>query len=381
MALATPSTLWRIALGLRFRAVRRPGRWRPMAQMLRIAAAASLTAGLSACAPDDGGGIHSPRLSAIRERGRLLCGINGQLPGFSTLAAGGRYEGLDADLCRAMAAAVLGDPAKLEFRPLNTTQRFAALASGEVDLLARNTSVSLGRDAPGGNGLSFGPVVVHDHTAVLVPAVSGITSLKGLAGRPLCVISGTSTEVVLADRLRERRIAYVPLRFHTADQAFDAYLQQRCAAIVSDQVGLAARRSTFADPGAHRLLPDRLSREQIAVATAQADPAWADAVRWTVYGLIEAEEQGISQANLERQVAEARANPLLTDRRRLLGVEGHLGGQLGLNDDFLVRAIGAVGNYGEIYERHLGRGSRLGLERGPNRLARDGGLLVAPPLR
>lgn len=336
---------------------------------------------LTACAPQDSGGISSPRLAAIRARGRLLCGINGQLPGFSTLAAGGRYEGLDVDLCRAVAAAVLGDAAKLELRPLSTTDRFAAVASGEVDLLARNTSVSAGRDAPGGNALSFGPVVVHDHTTLLVPVAGGVSELGGLQGQPICVISGTSTEVVLADRLRERRIAYMPLRFHSADQAFDAYLNRRCSAIASDQVGLAARRSTFPDPLAHRLLPDRLSKEQIAVATSQADPAWADAVRWIVYGLIEAEEQGVSQANLARKLAEARADRFLTDRRRLLGVEGQLGRQLGLADDFLVRALGAVGHYGEIFERHLGRGSRLGLERGPNRLARDGGLLVAPPLR
>ncbi|MFO7629034.1 MAG: amino acid ABC transporter substrate-binding protein [Prochlorococcaceae cyanobacterium] len=356
--------------------------WAPWRRaLMALALAASAAAGLAGCAANESAGVSSPRLAAIRSRGSLLCGINGQLPGFSILAANGRYEGLDADLCRAVAAAVLGDAAKVEFRLLTTTQRFAALASGEVDLLARNTSVSLGRDAPGGNALSFAPVVLHDHTAVMVPKAGGITALAGLAGQPICVISGTSTEVVLADRLRERRIAYVPLRFHTADQAFDAYLSQRCAAIVSDQVGLAGRRSTFPDPLGHRFLPDRLSKEQIAVVTAQADPAWADAVRWLVYGLIEAEEQGVDQASLARKLAAARAEPRLTDQRRLLGLEGHLGSQLGLSDDFLVRAIGAVGNYGEIFERHLGSASRLRLQRGPNRLARDGGLLVSPSFR
>lgn len=356
------------------------GRRRTLGVIAAIAAIISPIP-LIACAPEGAGGINSPRLAAIRSRGQLICGINGQLPGFSSLAANGRYEGLDADLCRAVAAAVLGDAAKLDFRPVNTTQRFAALASGEVDLLARNTSVSAGRDAPGGNALSFAPVVLHDHTAVMVPVAGGISALPGLAGRPICVISGTSTEVVLADRLRQRRIAYVPLRFHTADQAFDAYLNQRCAAIASDQVGLAGRRSTFPDPLGHRFLPDRLSKEQIAVATAQADPAWADAVRWVMYGLIEAEEQGVDQANLARRLAEARAEPRLTDQRRLLGLEGQLGRQLGLSNDFLVRAIDAVGNYGTIFERHLGSASRLRLQRGPNRLARDGGLLVSPSFR
>jgi len=348
-----------------------------------ILAALPLLAGLLAgCAPDDtSGAVSSPGLQRIRSRGRLVCGSNGQLPGFSVIRPDGSFSGFDVDICRAVAAAVLGDAAKLELRPLTTTDRFAALASGEVDLLSRNTTVTLGRDAPGGNALSFAPVVFHDGTAILAPAASGIRSLADLGGRTVCVLSGSSNETVLSDRLRQQGLSHTPLRFQTADQAFSAYESGRCAAISSDRSGLAARRTSLAAPAAHTLLPEVLSREPLAPATVQADPAWADAVRWVVYALFEAEEQGITQANVRAKLAEAKADPKLADRRRFLGVEGNLGSQLGLADDFVVKAIAAVGNYGEIYRRNVGEDSRLKIERGPNRLARDGGLMVSPPFR
>ena len=340
---------------------------------------ASLMAG---CASDDGGGvIASATLQRIRQRDRLVCGSNGQLPGFSVIRPDGGFAGFDVDICRAVAAAVLGDAAKLELRPLTTTDRFTALAAGEVDLLSRNTTVTLGRDAPGGNALSFAPVVFFDGTGVLVPRNSGITTLKDLAGRTVCVLSGSSNETVLADRLHQDNLPYTPLRFQSADQAFTAYGQGRCAAISSDRSGLAARRTSLADPSAHRLLPLVLSKEPLAPVTIQADPAWADAVRWVIYGLIEAEDKGITQANVKEQLARARADPKQADLRRFLGVEGNLGSQLGLRDDFMVRALTAVGHYGEIYGRNVGENSPLKIERGPNRLARDGGLLIAPPFR
>jgi len=320
-------------------------------------------------------------MATIRSRDRLVCGSNGQLPGFSVIDAQGQYKGLDIDICRALAAAVLGDPSKLELRPLNTADRFAALASGEVDLLSRNTTVTLGRDAAGGNGLSFAPVVFFDGGAVMVPQQSVAQAVGDLGGGTICVLSGSSNEMVLADQMRLLGLSYKPLRFHTADEAFAAYESGRCGAITSDRSGLAARRSRFRDPQAHRLLAATLSKEPMAPATVQSDPAWADAVRWVVNALIEAEEQGITQANLAAKLAEAEANPQLAQRRRFLGVEGHLGSQLGLPDDFVVRVIGAVGNYGEIYARHVGEGSPLGLPRGANRLARDGGLLQSPPFR
>lgn len=348
-----------------------------------ILAVLPLLAGvLASCASDDGrGAISSAGLQRVQGRDRLVCGSNGQLPGFSVIRPDGRYSGFDVDVCRAVAAAVLGDASKLELRPLTTTDRFAALASGEVDLLSRNTTVTLGRDAPGGNALTFAPVVFFDGTGILAPTGSGIRTLADLGGRTICVLSGSSNETVLSDRLRQLGLSHTPLRFQTADQAFSAYESGRCAAISSDRSGLAARRTSLRDPGGHALLSEVLSKEPLAPATVQADPAWADAVRWVVYALFEAEEQGITQANVKAKLDEAKADPKLADRRRFLGVEGNLGSQLGLSDDFVVRVIGAVGNYGEIYRRNVGEDSRLRIARGPNRLARDGGLLVAPPFR
>lgn len=338
---------------------------------------------LAGCASEDGagGGVASPVLQRLRAREQLVCGSNGQLPGFSVIRPDGSFGGFDVDICRAVAAALFGEGDRLELRPLTTGDRFAALASGEVDLLSRNTTVTLGRDAPGGNAVTFAPVVFFDGTGVLAPRASGIASLRDLGGRTICVLSGSSNETVLADRMRQLGLSHTPLRFQTADQAFAAYGSGRCAAISSDRSGLAARRTSLPDPAAHALLPLVLSKEPLAPGTVQADPAWADAVRWVVYALFEAEEQGITQANVRAKLAEAKADPKLADRRRLLGVEGNLGSQLGLRDDFVVQAIAAVGNYGEIYRRHVGEDSRLKIQRGPNRLARDGGLLFSPPFR
>ena len=337
---------------------------------------------LSSCAPEDSAGsVSSPTLQRIRSRDRLVCGSNGQLPGFSVIQPDGRFSGFDVDICRAVAAALLGDAAKLDLRPLTTTDRFAALASGEVDLISRNTTITLGRDAPGGNALSFAPVVFFDGTGILAPTDSGIRALSDLGGRTICVLNGSSNETVLSDRLRQLGLSHTPLRFQTADQAFSAYESGRCAAISSDRSGLAARRTSLRDPAAHGLLDEVLSKEPLAPATVQADPAWADAVRWIVYALFEAEEQGITQANVRQKLAEAKTDPRLADRRRLLGVEGNLGSQLGLPDDFVVKVISAVGNYGEIYRRNVGQDSPLRLDRGLNRLAGQGGVLQAPPFR
>jgi len=336
---------------------------------------------LLGCADDSGGGVSSEKLTLIRGRGQLICGVDGQVPGFSSVDPSGRYQGLDVDICRAVAATVLGDGDKVQFQNVTATQRFPALASGQVDILSRNTTFTLGRDAPGGNALSFAPVVFHDGAGVMVPAASPIRSLRDLGGRPVCLLSGATTEMELTDELRKLSLTFTPLKFSTIEEMFGAYKGGRCAAVSIDRSALAAQRSTEADPASQRLLSEVLSKEPLAPATLQADPAWADAVRWVVYALFEAEEQGITQANVQQKLAEARADPRLADRRRLLGVEGNLGSQLGLPDDFVVQAIGAVGNYGEIYRRNVGEDSRLKIERGPNRLARDGGLLFSPPFR
>jgi general L-amino acid transport system substrate-binding protein len=335
---------------------------------------------LAGCAPDDGG-VQSAKLGSIRSRGKLICGVEGKLPGFSYVLPSGQYAGLDVDVCKAVAAAVLGDPAKVEYRDLNSSERFAALASGEVDLLSRNTTMTLSRDAAGGNGLSFAPTTFYDGQGVLVPVASGIKDLQGLSGKPICVESGTTTELNLADRMREQNIPYTPLKFQTSDQTFAAYLGGRCVAVTSDRSQLAGKRTSFPKPDEHTLLPDVMSKEPLTPATTNADPAWADAVRWIVNGLFQAEESGISQANIDAKVAEAKAKTNQADLRRFLGVEGDFGKQLGLPADFVVKAVKAVGNYGEIFDRNVGPKSALKLDRGLNRQWKDGGLIYAPPFR
>ncbi len=346
-----------------------------------LLASALLMAPLAGCAPEDGSGVQSQRMAAINGRGKLICGVEGTLPGFSFVEPNGSYSGLDVDVCKAVAAAVLADPTKVEYRNLNSSERFAALASGEVDLLSRNTTKTLSRDAPGGNGLSFAPTTFYDGQGVMVPVASGIKTLKDLAGKPICVESGTTTELNLADRMREQKIPYTPLKFQTSDQTYAAYLGDRCVAVTSDRSQLAGKRTSFPNADQHALLPDVLSKEPLTPATVNGDPVWADAVRWTIYALMQAEEWGLTQANIDAKVAEAKANPNQADLRRFLGIEGDFGKQLGLPADFTVQAIKAVGNYGEVFDRNVGPTSKLKLERGLNKQWKDGGLIYAPPFR
>jgi general L-amino acid transport system substrate-binding protein len=285
------------------------------------------------------------------------------------------------DICRAVAAAVLGDGEKVEFHNLSAGERFAAVSSGEVDLLSRNTTFTLSRDATGGNGLSFAPIVYYDGQGFLVPADSDIRRATDLAGRTICVVSGTTTELNLADWMRQQGITYTSLKFQSHDQNYAAYLQGRCGALTSSLALLASRRSTFPDPSAHRLLPEAISKEPNAPATVQSDPVWADAVRWIILGLFEAEELGLTRNNLQPRLASAEAVAGPVEMRRFLGVEGELGRKLGLPEGFMRRAIQTVGNYGEIHKRHLGEGSLLRLERGPNRPWSEGGLMLSPPFQ
>jgi general L-amino acid transport system substrate-binding protein len=325
--------------------------------------------------------VQSAKLSAIQSRGKLICGVDGKLPGFSFVGPDGTYSGLDVDVCKAVAAAIFADPKKVEYRDLNSSERFAALASGEVDLLSRNTTMTLSRDAAGGNGLSFAPTTFFDGQGVMTPKASGITTLKALAGKPICVESGTTTELNLADRMRELNVAYTPLKFQTGDQTYAAYLGGRCVAVTSDRSQLAAKRTSFPKPDDHVLLPDVMSKEPLTPATVNADPLWADLVRWSVNTLFQAEELGITQANVAAKVAEAKANPKLADLRRFLGVEGDFGKQLGLPADFVPKVIAAVGNYGEIFDRNVGPKSALKLDRGVNKQWKEGGLIYSPPFR
>jgi general L-amino acid transport system substrate-binding protein len=332
---------------------------------------------LGGCASLDEAG--RSRLDLVKQRNELLCGVSGKIPGFSFLTPEGTYTGLDVDICRAMAAAFLGDADKVQYRPLTAPERFTALRSGEIDLLSRNTTHTLSRDAEGGNGLGFAPVVFHDGQGLIVPANSGVTSLDDLSGQAICVGSGTTTEQNLNDAFASKGIPYTPIKYQDLNQVVGGYLQGRCQAMTSDRSQLAAARSGFNDPEGHVILEDRLSKEPLAPAVVGGDQRLVDAMTWVVYALIEAEERGITQANLDRQLRAAEADPSQAALRRFLGVDAGLGRKLGLPDDFVVQAIRATGNYGEIYDRHLGPESPVAIPRGANRLAEDGGLMIAPP--
>jgi general L-amino acid transport system substrate-binding protein len=313
-------------------------------------------------------------LAKVIERGQLVCGINGGLPGFSFLdESSGAVSGLDADICRAVAAAVLGDATAVDFRALNTGQRGPALQTGEVDMLSRNTTWTVTRDTSWG---LFAPTVFYDGQGIMVPADLGVTTLEELAGATICVQSGTTTELNLTDQMRARGIEYEPLVFADIDPTYQAYEEGRCDAVTSDRSQLAARRTAMAQPDAHVILDAVLSKEPLSPVVPLGDDQWFNVVKWTVYALIEAEEQGITSQNVQEMLASE--DPVV---RRFLGVEGGLGAYLALRDDWTVDVISAVGNYGEIFERNLGPGTPFDLERGLNALWTDGGLLYAPPYR
>ena len=320
-------------------------------------------------------------LDQVKDRGELKCGISGRLPGFSYLTPEGTYTGLDVDICRAVAAATLGDADKVDYTQLTAAQRFTALSSGEIDLLSRNTTATLSRDASNGNGLAFAPVVFYDGQGVLVRQDSGVTTLEDLSGKSFCVGGGTTTERNLNDVMQARGIPFEPIKFETPQEREQAYLGGRCDAITADRSSLNSSRSGFEVPDEHIILDEVLSKEPLAPATVGGDDQWADAVRWVVYGLISAEEQGITQSNVADRVAAATsgADQENVALRRFLGIEGDLGSKLGLPNDFVVQAVGAVGNYGEIYDRHLGADMPTFIPRGLNNSYTEGGLHYAPP--
>ena len=346
-------------------------------RFLLIGALAGLSGLLNSCASLRD--AETSRLDLVQQRGEVLCGVSGKIPGFSFLSPEGRYTGLDIDICRAMAAAFVGNSESVQYRPLTAPERFTALRSGEIDLLSRNTTHTLSRDASGGNGLSVGPVVFHDGQGLIVPTASGVRSMGDLRGKPICVGSGTTTEQNLNDAFSAQGLPYTPIKYQDLNQVVGGYLQGRCAAMTSDRSQLAAARSGFAAPNAHQILGERLSKEPLAPAVVGGDQRMSDAMTWVVYALIEAEERGITQNNVDAMVSKAEADPSQTALRRFLGIDGGLGSKLGLADDFVVQIIRATGNYGEIYDRHLGPKSAVDIPRGANRLAEDGGLMIAPP--
>jgi general L-amino acid transport system substrate-binding protein len=278
--------------------------------------AASPSASGSA-SPAAAGGNAPSRLDTVTSRGNLICGVEGTIPGFSFVDSSGKYTGLDVDVCKAIAAALFGDPEKVEYRNLDSTARFPALVGGEVDMLSRNTTWTLSRDASGGNGLEFAPTTFYDGQGVLATKASGIKSFKDLGGKSVCVETGTTTELNLATRATEAGIKINEVKFQDSNATFAAYSEGRCEGVTSDRSQLAAKRSALPNPDDHILLPDILSKEPLAPVTVNNDSRWFDVVKWVVFGLFQAEEFGITQANVD-----ARTKDTSPDVKRFLGTEG-----------------------------------------------------------
>lgn len=311
----------------------------------------------------------------IRDNGRLVCGTRTDLPGFGYLDEAGANAGFDVDFCRAIAAALLEDPDAVEYVPLSAAERGPALQTGEVDILARNATWTSSRDAQWGN---FTWITFYDGQGFMVPAGSGIETIEDLNGASICVTSGTTTELNLADAFRQRGLEFTPVVFEDTNTVYSTYEEGRCDAATSDLSQLAAVSSGFADPAAHEILDFTISKEPLTPDVPAGDDQWFDIVKVVIWGLINAEEFGVTQANVQEMV-----NSENVEVRRLLGSEGEWGqSDLGLPADAIVRAIEAVGNYGEIYDRYMGpEGASFTLERGLNDLWTNGGLIYAPPLR
>ncbi len=312
------------------------------------------------------------KLETIKSRGTLICGVSGKLPGFSFIDRQGRFAGLDVDFCRAVAAALFDNPDRVQFRQLSSQERFNALKTGEVDLLARNTTWTISRD--GDVGVSFAPTLFYDGQAIMSKLGSRIRRLEDLESKTICVKTGTTSLLNLSDNLRQRGINHQTLAISDEDQLYNAYLQGRCQAITSDRTQLIGRRSKFNSPENHYILRDVLSKEPLAPAVADGDTEWFDVVRWTAFALIQAEEFGISSKNIY-----SFSNSKDPAIARFLGDQGSLGQNMGLSNDFAARIVKHVGNYGEVYNRNIGE--PFNLDRNQNQLWLDGGLLYSPPFR
>ncbi|EAR50027.1 glutamate/glutamine/aspartate/asparagine ABC transporter, periplasmic substrate-binding protein [Oceanicola granulosus HTCC2516] len=327
---------------------------------------AGLAAGASAAAT----------LDDVKARGTLNCGVSTGLTGFSAPDANGVWQGFDVAFCRALAAAVLGDPNAVEFVPTTGQTRFTALSSNEIDVLARNTTWTFSRD----NDLKFefAGVNYYDGQGFIVPRELGVASAMELDGATVCIQTGTTTELNLADFFRVNDMEYEPVPIETNAEAQQQYLAGACDAYTTDASGLAATRATFENPEDHVILPEIISKEPLGPLVRHGDPEWGDIVRWTLQALIAAEEYGVTSANIEQMASEAGDN---AEVNRLLGTEGELGAMIGLDSDWAQRAIAAGGNYGEIFENNIGESSPVGLARGLNAQYSNGGLIYALPFR
>lgn len=313
-------------------------------------------------------------LNAIKERGFIKCGVSDGLPGFSFADEKGNYSGIDVDVCRAVAAAVFGDPTKVKFTPLTAKERFTALQSGEIDVLSRNTTLTSSRDSA--MGLHFTGVTYYDGQGFLVNKKLGVKGAKELNGATVCVQAGTTTELNLSDYFRANKMKFTPITYDKSDESAKSLEAGRCDVLTSDQSQLYAQRIKLAKPDEYVVLPEVISKEPLGPMVRHGDDDWFDIVKWTLFVMVNAEELGVNSKNVEEM--KKSTNP---DVKRLLGVEGDKGKDFGLANDWMAVVIKQVGNYGEIFERNVGLGSPLKIQRGLNALWNQGGLQYAPPVR
>jgi len=322
------------------------------------------------------GAASAGTLDDVKANGVLKCGVSTGLAGFAAPDANGRWEGFDVAVCRAVAAAVFGDGDAVQFVPLSSKVRFTALNSGEVDMLSRVTTWTFSRDAD--LGLTFAGVNYYDGQGFMVRKDLGVASATELDGATVCITTGTTTELNLADYFRANGMSYEPVPIESNAEAQQQYLSGACDVFTTDSSALAATRATFENPGEHMILPEIISKEPLGPVVREGDEPWSDIVRWTFNALITAEEKGVTQANVEEMSAAAGNDPEIN---RMLGTEGDLGAMLGLDKQWAMRAIAAGGNYGELFEANVGESTPIGLSRGLNALWTQGGLIYTPPFR
>jgi general L-amino acid transport system substrate-binding protein len=313
-------------------------------------------------------------LNNVKQKGFLACGSNPGLAGFGVPDAQGNWTGFDVDFCRALAAAIFNDPTKVRFIPLTAKDRFTALQSGEVDVLSRNSTWSMSRDTQ--LGLDFPAVTYYDGQGFMVRKKVGVSSAKELNGASVCTQQGTTTELNLADFFRSNNLKYEVVAFSTADETFKAYDAGRCDAFTTDASGLYAEKNKASNPDDHIVLPEIISKEPLGPAVRHGDNNWGDIVRWTHFAMLNAEELGVGKANVDQMLKSD--NPEI---KRLLGTEGKFGEAVGLTNDWAVRIIKHLGNYGEVFERNVGEGSPLKIKRGQNALWTKGGIQYGAPVR
>nr|WP_300313011.1 amino acid ABC transporter substrate-binding protein [Halomonas sp.] len=337
-------------------------------KMLIPLSVAALTLGMTSVAS-------AATLDEVKQRGNLTCGVNVGLSGFSSPDASGQWQGLDVETCRALSSAIFGDPDQVEFTPLTAKERFTALQSGEIDVLSRNTTWTATRD--NSLGLNFTTTTFYDGQGFMVSKDLGVTSLEDLDGASICIQSGTTHELNLADYFPSKGIEISTVTFDTPDQTASGFASGRCDVLTSDTSQLSALRLQLPDPESVEIMTQLISKEPLGPVVRQGDDQWFDIVKWTVYAMVNAEELGVTRENVE-QMKNDPPNPQVA---RLLGVEGTYGEQLGLGNDWAYNIIAQVGNYGEVFDETVGANSPLKISRGLNALWDQGGILYAPPIR